>query len=425
MPVTVIVGLQWGDEGKGRIVDRESARADVVVRFNAGPNAGHTVVIGQQKHILHLVPAGIFQAQTTCLIANGTVIDPFVLAGEIDALEKAGIQVRGRLWASPRCHVILPYHKQLDGLHERARGAGRTGTTGRGIGPVYADKASYLGLRLGDLLRPEILRQRLNVSLGIKNRVLVALGGEQVHAGRLWQEIEQVAARLAPFVRETYPLIQEAIGQGRNVLMAGANGALLDNDFGSYPFCTASTTLASGVGHGAGVAPRQVGHVVGVLKAYMTRVGAGPFPTELTDETGEQMRKAGAEFGSTTGRPRRCGWFDAPLARFAVQINGCDQLALTKLDVLDGLPVLRIATAYRLDGQDVHDLPLDAVDMERVEPVYEEMPGWQASTAAARAFVDLPAAAQRYIERLEQLAGAPVTQITVGAERDAVIERAG
>ena len=423
MPVTVIVGLQWGDEGKGRIVDHQARSADVVARFNAGPNAGHTVVIGDKKHILHLIPAGIFQPQTTCLIANGVVVDPFVLDIEIAEVEKAGVSVQGRLWVSPRCHLILPYHKQLDHLHEAAKGSGKTGTTGRGIGPVHADKVSYLGLRVGDLLRPELLHQRLGIALGIKNRVLLSLGGEQVHAGKLWSDLQVSARRLAPLIRETYPLLQQAIGRGQHVLMAGANGTLLDNDFGTYPYCTAATTISSGVGHGAGIAPRQVDHVLGIMKAYTTRVGAGPFPTELKDKTGEYIRKVGSEFGATTGRPRRCGWFDGPLARFAAQLNGCDSLAVTKLDVLDTLPVLRVATSYRLDGHDVADLPLDAEDLARVEPVYEDMPGWKQSTSELRLFSDLPAAAQRYIERLEELAGTPVTQITVGPERDALIGR--
>ena len=422
MSVTVIVGLQWGDEGKGRIVDVEAKSADIVARFNAGPNAGHTVVIGEKKYVLHLVPAGIFQPNTTCLIANGTVVDPFILVGELNELEQAGIPLEGRLWVSPRCHLILPYHRQLDKLHEQAKGAARTGTTGRGIGPVHADKVSYLGLRVGDLLRPDLLRQRLNIALGIKNRVLVALGGEQVHASQLWHDLQTATARLAPLVRETYPIIQDAISRGRTVLMAGANGTLLDNDFGTYPFCTAATTLSSGVGHGAGIAPRQVAHVVGIMKAYMTRVGTGPFPSELTDATGEYIRKTGAEFGATTGRPRRCGWFDAPLTRFAAQLNGCDRLALTKLDVLDGLAVLRIATRYRLHGEDVQSLPMDAEDLAQVEVIYEDMPGWKKSTAAARRFSDLPTAARRYVERLEELVGVPITQITVGPEREAMIE---
>ncbi len=423
MPVTVVVGLQWGDEGKGRIVDRAAKDADLVARFNAGPNAGHTVVIGEKKTVLHLVPAGIFQPKATCLIANGVVVDPFVLASEIAELEKAGVVMRGRLWVSSRCHLILPYHKRLDQLHEAAKGTGRTGTTGRGIGPVHADKVSYLGLRVGDLQRPALLRQRLDIGLSIKNRVLAALGGEKVDGGVLWSELESVTECLAPFIRETYPIIQDGIARGRSVLMAGANGTLLDNDFGTYPFCTAATTISSGVGHGAGIAPRQVDHVVGVLKAYTTRVGAGPFPTELGDSTGEELRSIGREFGATTGRPRRCGWFDGPLARFAVQLNGCDALALTKLDVLDTLPILRLATGYKLDGQEVRDLPLDAEDLARVEPIYEEMPGWLTSTAAARHFGDLPLATRRYVERIEEIAGAPIHEITVGPERDSVVGR--
>ena len=423
MPVTVTVGLQWGDEGKGRVVDRQARHADIVARFNAGPNAGHTVVIGDKKYVLHLVPAGIFQPNTTCLIANGTVVDPFVLVNEIADLYKAGVQSAGRLWVSPRCHLILPYHKQLDGLHEALKGSRRTGTTGRGIGPVHADKVSYLGLRVGDLLRPDVLSQRLTIGLAIKNPVVVALGGEQVHAGKLWNDLQSAAECLAPYIRETYPIMQDAIAAGKEVLMAGANGTLLDNDFGTYPFCTAATTISAGVGQGAGIAPRQVDHVVGVLKAYTTRVGAGPFPTELTEETGERLRARGAEFGSTTGRPRRCGWFDAPLARFAAQLNGCDSLALTKLDVLDGLPTLRVATAYRLDGHEVREFPIDAVDMERVEVVYEDRPGWQASTADARSVNALPTEARAYIDYLEKLVGVPITLVTTGPERAAVIER--
>jgi adenylosuccinate synthase len=274
-------------------------------------------------------------------------------------------------------------------------------------------------------LRPALLRERLGVALDIKNRGIAALGGTTVNAELLWSDLQAVTERLSPYIRETYPIIHEAIDQDRMLLMAGANGVLLDNDFGTYPFCTAATTLASGVGQGAGIAPRHVDHVYGVMKAYMTRVGAGPFPTEQINEAGEYMRKAGNEFGATTGRPRRCGWFDGPLTRFAVELNGCDQAAVTKLDVLDGLASLRVATAYRLDGRLVRDFPVDAEDMARVEVIYEDMPGWRESTAAARRYADLPLAAQRYVERVEELAGVAVTCITVGAERNAVIERGG
>ena len=423
MPVTVVIGLQWGDEGKGRIVDLQSKRADIVARYNAGPNAGHTVVIDGKKTVLHMVPAGIFQPNTTCLIANGTVVDPFVLVGELAELQQARIALAGRLWVSPRCHLIMPYHKQLDGLHEVAKGSGRTGTTGRGIGPAHADKVSYLGLRVGDLLRPALLRERLNVALGIKNRAVASLGGTTYDTERLWSDLQGVTEQLSPYIRETYPIIQEAITQGRMLLMAGANGVLLDNDFGTYPFCTAATTLASGVGQGAGIAPRHIDHVFGVMKAYMTRVGAGPFPTEQANDSGEYIRKAGNEFGATTGRPRRCGWFDGPLTRFAVELNGCDQAAVTKLDVLDGLESLRLATAYRLDGRLVRDFPVDAEDLTRLEVMYEDMPGWRESTTAARRYSDLPLAARRYVERIEELSGVAITCITVGAERNAIIER--
>jgi len=423
MPVTVVVGLQWGDEGKGRVVDLLAEKADVVARFNAGPNAGHTVVNQGRKFVLHLIPAGIFHPHTMCLIANGTVVDPFVLANELAELEEAGTRLQGRLCISPRCHLIMPFHRLLDRLNEETKGAGRTGTTGRGIGPVYADKVAYLGIRVGDLFRPALLRQRLEVAVNIKNRVLAGFGAQEMNIENLLRDLASVADRLAPYVQETYPIIQEAIAAGRNVLMAGANGTLLDNDFGTYPFCTASTTIAAGVGHGAGIAPRHIEHVVGVLKAYTTRVGAGPFPTELADETGEHLRRAGSEFGATTGRPRRCGWFDGPLARYAAELNGCDSLALTKLDVLDGLPVLRIATSYRLHGRPVHSFPVDAYDLDRVDVDYEEMPGWLTSTAGVRRFSDLPPQARRYVERLEGLANVPIGLVAVGPEREAVILR--
>jgi len=428
MPVTVVIGLQWGDEGKGKVVDALAQRAQMVVRFNGGPNAGHTVVLQGQRFALHHIPAGIFHPQAQCLVANGVVVDPHSLWEEITALEQAGVRLRGRLWVSPRCHLILPYHKALDRLYEEAKGATRTGTTGRGIGPTYADKVSYLGLRVGDLLQPALLRRRLEIGLRVKNPILTALGGEAQDPAALFHTLLSAGENLAPFIRETYPLIQQAIREGQEVIMEGANGALLDTDFGTYPYCTASPTTVGWAMVGAGVAPRHITRVIGVLKAYTTRVGGGPLPGELTDAAGEELRRAGGEFGTTTGRPRRCAWLSIPLARYTATLNGCHAIALTKLDVLDGLATIPVTVGYRLPSHATPvqaDEPWDAELLAQVEPIYEMLPGWQTPIGGCHRWEDLPEMARRYVTSIEQAVGVPIMWLSVGSERDALIERNG
>lgn len=419
MTVTAIVGAQWGDEGKGRIVDYLAQRADMVIRFQGGDNAGHTVVNDHGTFRLHLVPSGIFNPATQCIVGPGTVVNPDTLLAELAELAAAGVDL-GNLWLSERAHIILPYHRLLDGLEEAARGGQQIGTTKRGIGPAYADKAARTGLRLGDLLRPAYLRERLAASLAQKNLTLAHFGQPALALDDLLAQAETWRAALAGRIVDTLPPVQAAVRGGQAVLLEGQLGVMRDLDWGTYPFVTSSNPSAGGAAAGAGLPPSAITEVIGVAKAYCTAVGAGPFPTELRDETGIRLREVGGEYGATTGRPRRCGWLDGVALPYATWLNGFTGLAITKLDVLDGLPELKICTGYRLDGQIIARVP-DTPDYERCEPVYETWPGWDRPTRDARDWEDLPREAQEYLRRIEMLAGVPIKYVSVGPERDQLI----
>jgi len=422
MAVITIVGGQWGDEGKGRVIDLLAAKAKVVVRFSGGDNAGHTVVNPYGEFRMHLVPSGIFQPQVTCIIGNGVVINPAVLLEEIDNLKRHGVDTR-RLLISDHAHLIMPYHTLLDGLEEERRGRGVLGTTRRGIGPAFTDKVARLGIRAGDLLNKEMFLSRLRSVLEFKNAILTKV--YQVPPLSLEEIYEQYchyAEQLAPFIKEASSIIQETVAQGELVLLEGAQGALLDPDFGTYPYVTSSSPLAGAGTVGAGISPRAIDRVISVFKAYITRVGGGPMPTELKDEVGELIREKGHEYGATTGRPRRCGWFDAVAGSFSVQINGCDDIALTHLDIFDGFPSIKICTAYQLNGETLNSFPSDATILGKCQPVYEELPGWRGPISEIRDFDKLPLQARHYLSRLEELLSCPISLVSVGPKREQMIE---
>ncbi len=423
MPVTAIIGTQWGDEGKGKFVDILAEKADMVVRFNGGNNAGHTIVNEFGTFKLHLVPSGAFYPGVKCIIGPGVVFDLPGFIEELRELDKAGISFKGRLFISPRSHIILPYHRVLDRLYEQAKGALSTGTTGRGIGPAYADKAGYNGLRLADMARPALFREKLNVQVSIKNRLIGALGGDPLDARQIADEYFEYYSAIQPYVQETFGMTQAALKENKNILLEGAQAVLLDTDWGAYPFVTASTTLVSAATAGAGIPFNALDKVIGVCKAYTTRVGNGPMPTELTDADGERLRQIGAEFGASTGRPRRCGWFDAELVRFTAALNGFTSLALTKLDVLDQFEEVQIATGYQHSGQPAHYYDGDALFLEECQPIYEGLPGWQQPISQATSWEELPEAARRYVERIEQETGIPVSFIGVGPARHETIQK--
>ena len=418
MPNTVLIGLQWGDEGKGKIIDVLTEQVAVVVRYQGGNNAGHTVEIGREKFVLHLIPSGILHEKTICIIGNGLVVNPVGLLEEIRHLEQRGIQITNRLQISSRCHLVLQYHAMMDGFSENQLGEGKIGTTRRGIGPAYSDKINRLGLRGADLCDPVRFESKFRAQAARYNEIFRRGGAEELDVTVEWNKLRDVAAVLAPMVTDTALTLNQAIREKKDVLFEGAQGTWLDVDFGTYPYVTSSNTTVGGACTGSGVPPQCIDHVVGVVKAYTTRVGSGPFPTELNDATGQRLRERGREFGATTGRPRRCGWFDAVATRYAVMLNGADRLAFTKLDILDGFETLKIAVAYEVDGRQVTDLPADSEAFSRAKPIYEEMPGWQESTAAARTWEQLPKAAQAYLRRLEQLIGGRTFIISVGANRD-------
>ena len=428
MPNVVVVGAQWGDEGKGKIVDLLTEHAQVVVRFQGGNNAGHTLVVGGQKTVLHLIPSGVLHPGKTCVIGNGCVLDPTVLMKEIDQLRARGfLQDSAQLMISEHAHVICPWHKHLDTLREKSRGGGAIGTTGRGIGPAYEDKVARRGIRVRDLLDGDRLRRR------VKDRLVDALEeisrlARQAKADEPLLDVEAIVSeylvlgsRLKEFVGDASLFLSEQVRKGTRILFEGAQGTLLDVDHGTYPYVTSSNTVAGNAAVGSGLGPTSIDKVLGITKAYTTRVGGGPFPTELTDATGERLRKVGDEFGATTGRPRRCGWLDTVVLRYAARVNGLWGLALTKLDILSGLDTLKICTAYELDGVRLTELPGDIEDFSRVQPIYEELPGWEQTLAGARTVDDLPQAAQRYVRRIEDLVGIPVVCVSVGAERGETI----
>lgn len=423
MAATVVIGSQWGDEGKGKIVDFLSETSDFVVRFNGGNNAGHTVINKYGTFAFHLMPSGTFAPKAKVCITNGVVIDLEVLVGEIDMLLKAGFKLEKRLSISPRCHLILPYHKALDKLYEEAKGDAKTGTTGRGIGPVYADKVSYHGIRIIDLLNKEQFSKKLEIQLRIKNKIIKALGGKPFEQKEIEKAFFQLLKKIQPYIHEPLPLLQKAVKANKTILLEGAQAVFLDNDWGTYPFVTASTILPGGANAAAGFPPGTIKQSIGVVKAYTTRVGAGPFPTELHNETGEALRKAGREFGTTTGRPRRCGWFDAELIRFAAEISGFTGIAVTKLDVLDEFDELQICTGYTLNEKPVHYYDGDAGFLTQIKPVYKTLKGWKTSTRGTKKFEKLPLRAQQYVREIEKLVGVPVIYISTGPDRKEIIKR--
>lgn len=423
MAVTVIIGSQWGDEGKGKIIDFLSESSDYVVRFQGGNNAGHTVINKYGTFALHLMPSGIFAPKAKACISNGTVIDLEVLVEEIEMLQKAGFKLKNRLLISPRCHLILPYHKMLDKLYEEAKGDAKTGTTGRGIGPVYADKVSYHGIRLIDLQNKKQFSEKLEIQLRIKNKIIKALGGEELDQKKVEKSLFANYKKIEEFIKEPFPILHKAVKANKSILLEGAQAVFLDNDWGTYPFVTASTILPGGANAGAGLPPFMIKQAIGVVKAYTTRVGSGPFPTELLDDDGQHLQKAGHEFGTTTGRPRRCGWFDAELIRFAATACGFTSIAITKLDVLDGFDELKICTGYTLNGKSVHYYDGDAEFLSKVKPVYKTLKGWKAKTRGVTKFDKLPVQAQQYVREIERLVGVPVVFISTGPDRKEIIKR--
>jgi adenylosuccinate synthase len=421
MAVTAVIGSQWGDEGKGKVVDFLAEQADFVARFNGGNNAGHTVMNEFGTFKIHLVPSGIFARNAVGLIGGGVVIDPAVLINEIETLNRAGVGVEGRLWISPRSHLIMPYHKVLDGLYEEAKGAGATGTTRRGIGPVFADKVSYNGIRWTDFAS-ETFEDRLKVQLHLKNKIITALGGESLNYEEVRETYHGYYSQLRPYIRELFSLVQEGLKQDKFFLLEQAMGTFLDTDWGTYPFVTASTTIPSSASAGLGIPPRYLTNIVAVTKAYTTRVGAGPLPTEIHDTESEVYKKFG-ETAATTGRTRRVGWLDLEIVRTAAELSGVTEICLTKLDVLSGLEEIKVCTGYRMNGSPIRYADVDAYGLEEVEILYETVPGWTEDISAARSFEELPYNAQAYVKRVEEAAGVPVKWIGVGPERDATIRR--
>jgi adenylosuccinate synthase len=416
----VVLGAQWGDEGKGKIVDLLTPRFDFVARYQGGHNAGHTVYVNGKKTVLRLIPSGILHPRITCVIGNGLVVDPQALFAEVDELARAGVDAERRLFVSDKAHVILPYHRDLDLLSEARRGERKIGTTSRGIGPAYEDKIARRGIRVGDLANPTTLEQNVRDNVLARNRLVQdsTMDWQQV-----LQQVLEMGKRLQPMVRDVSLLLAEAMRKGQSILFEGAQGTLLDIDHGTYPYVTSSNASIGGVCTGLGVGPRAIHGVMGVVKAYTTRVGEGPLPTELTGEMGNRLRDSGNEYGAVTGRPRRCGWYDAVAVRYGVRINGLDALALTKLDVLDGLEQIEICTSYRCHGKTLTEFPSDIAQLAACEPVYESMPGWSEPTKGVRRFEDLPANARRYVARLEEVTGVPAAIVSTGSDRGDTIIR--
>jgi len=423
MPVVAILGAQWGDEGKGRVVDMLAQQAKMVVRFSGGDNAGHSVVNPHGEFKLHLIPSGIFYPGVACIIGNGVAINPEVLIEEMDRLNERGVDT-SQLFISDRAHLIMPYHLLLDGLEEKARGGKAIGTTLKGIGPAFTDKTARLGIRAGDLLDKKALKERLGTVLEYKNVILTRVyGAKALSPDNIYTQYCKYGERLAPHILDTTVMIEEALSRQEMVILEGAQGALLDPDFGTYPYTTSSSPLAGGACMGAGLSPTRLNRVLGVYKAYCSRVGSGPMPTELNDKTGDLIRERAHEYGTTTGRPRRCGWFDAVAARFSSRINGFTGAVVTRLDILDVLPKLKICVGYELEGEPIDYFPASVTALARCRPVYEELPGWQTPTTEIRSYDKLPLEACQYIRRLEELIACPVSLICVGPEREQAIEK--
>jgi len=421
MANTILVGAQWGDEGKGKIIDFLTDDAGIVVRSQGGNNAGHTIVIGGEKYVLHLIPSGILRRSKVCVIGNGVVIDPVALVAEIQGLRQRGVEVSGRnLLISDCAHLVMPYHRALDEQREILKGKQKIGTTKRGIGPAYGDKAARTGLRMSDLMNREVFERKLALRVKENNAVLKSIGAKPVNARAILSDYMEAAEILRPFVTNTVVYLHRAMAKGKGILFEGAQGTFLDLDHGTYPFVTSSNTTAGGACTGSGVPPHRMDRVIGVVKAYTTRVGEGPFPSE-NEGLGETLHEMGREFGATTGRPRRCGWYDAVAARYSNLLNGIDHLAITNLDGLDAMETIQICVAYRLDGRVIEFPPADAADLARCEPIYIEMPGWCESTAKVKEFRKLPAKARKYVEKIARLTGAPAIIVSVGAGRSQTI----
>ncbi|NOZ62279.1 MAG: adenylosuccinate synthase [Calditrichaeota bacterium] len=422
MAVTVIVGCQWGDEGKGKIVDLLSEKADFCARYQGGANAGHSIVVGGRKIILHLIPSGILHRQTKCVIGNGVVVDPETLCEEIDFLKKNGIEVAGRLFVSSLAHVVFPYHKLIDLQSEAQKSEDKIGTTGRGIGPTYADKYNRVGIRLKDLLDEDLLFHKIDFNLKQKEPLFEILGIKKSFSGeKLSEQYFSFGEKLKPFIADTSVLLNQAIVGKKNILAEGAQGTLLDVDFGTYPFVTSSNPISGAASTGLGIGPNRIDRVVGILKAYTTRVGSGPFPTEFSENFNAQIQQLGDEYGATTGRPRRCGWFDALIARYAVRLSGVDYFALTKLDVLDTLEEIKVCVGYQINGNTVTEFPTNLSDLENAIPQYVTLPGWQTSTSNIHRYQDLPQKAKHYIEMIEDISDAKIGIVSVGPDRKETI----
>ena len=423
MPAIVIIGAQWGDEGKGKATDLLGSRIDYVVKFNGGNNAGHTVVVGDEKYALHLLPSGILTPGVVPVIANGVVIDIEVLFNELTALKSRGVDI-SRLLVSSNAHVITQYHRTLDKVTERFLGKRQIGTTGRGIGPAYADKINRVGIRIQDLFDENILRQKVEGALHQKNHLLVKIYNRRaIAADEIVDDLLSYADRLRPMVADTSLELHRALEAGKTILFEGGQATMLDVDHGTYPFVTSSNSTSGGAATGSGIAPNKIDRVIGIVKAYTTRVGAGPFPTELHDESGEFLRSKGFEFGTTTGRPRRTGWYDAPIARYAARINGVTDFVMTKLDVLTGLETIPVCVAYEVDGVRVEEVPASQSDFHHAKPIYEEFPGWSEDISGARTFDDLPKNAQDYVLAIEAMSGSRISAIGVGPDREAIVVR--
>jgi adenylosuccinate synthase len=417
----VIIGCQWGDEGKGKIVDLLAADADIIARFQGGANAGHTVIVGDTKYVLHLIPSGILHPGKICYIGNGVVLDPIAFKEELDVVVSHKIDYRNRLFVSPATNLVMPYHKLIDSVEEEARGTASLGTTQRGIGPAYVDKVARHGIRVADLFNLERLRRRLEYQRVIKARYLEGSSDPRADLDLTYKELLKIAELLKPMVIDISLALYRAHREGKTILFEGAQGSMLDVDLGTYPFATSSNTTVGGALTGLGIGPRMIDEVVGVVKAYTTRVGAGPFPTELIDEIGEKIRTQGDEYGATTGRPRRCGWLDLVSLRHAVRINGVNSIAITKLDVLDDQPEIKICTEYMLNGERSAEVPLDLAELAHVKPVYKTMPGWQADTTGQTEFGKLPQKAREYLEFVARDLGVEICLISTGAKRHETI----
>ncbi len=420
MTTLVVVGAQWGDEGKGKIIDYLASEAEMVVRCQGGSNAGHTVVSKGDVYKFHLIPSGILFPGVTCIIGNGVVLDLGVVLQELDDLKKRGVDT-SNLYISERAHLIMPYHCRLDALQEQIKGDNKIGTTKRGIGPAYADKSSRTGLRVLDLLKWDSFKEKLAFNVAEKNHIFAAYGEEPVDLNEILVAFKDYAQKIKPFVRDTVTLINDAIKQNKKVLFEGAQGSLLDLDLGTYPFVTSSNAVAGGVCAGSGVGPTKLQKIYGISKAYTTRVGSGPFPSELLGEAGDELCRIGCEYGTTTGRARRCGWFDAVVGRYSVMINGMTDLVITKLDVLDYMPEIKICTAYRYEGKEVQTFPADLDLLAKCDPVYETMPGWSVDTTKCRSYDDLPQAAKNYLNRLGELCEVPISIVAIGPDREQTI----